>query len=361
MTQLRQELIKLIALEGPMSIARYMSLCLSHPKLGYYMTRDPLGAKGDFITAPEISQMFGELLGLWFAQIWMDLGSPEAIRIVECGPGRGTLMQDALRAAATVPGFKSAIHIELVEVSPILKAEQLRRLSGSGIPISWHANLDTVKTDMPILLIGNEFLDALPIQQFQRSNDHWHERLVGCDGDKLSLGLSGEPEKTFDKPAPEGSVFEISPAIQNFIISSAALLKASGGYALLIDYGHIKSGLGDTLQAMQKHGFVDPLAEPGESDLTAHVDFAAIIRAAENHGLDVHGPIEQASFLRNLGLQVRVEMLMQKTDDQTTRDEIASAERRLTDMSRTGMGSMFKVICLAAKGQPHPPAFENAS
>jgi NADH dehydrogenase [ubiquinone] 1 alpha subcomplex assembly factor 7 len=359
MSALRQELIKQILLEGPMSIARFMALCLGHPRLGYYMTRDPLGATGDFITAPEISQMFGELIGLWFAQVWLDLGSPEAIRLVECGPGRGTLMQDALRAAATIPGFTSAITIDLVEMSPVLKAEQLRRLSGSGIPINWHDTLASIKTDRPILLIGNEFLDALPIQQFQYHAGQWHERLVGTDGEILSLGLAPEPESMVQKPAAEGSILEISPAIQGLIFTTAEKLKAAGGYALFIDYGHIKSGFGETLQAMQKHGFVDPLLAPGESDLTAHVDFEAVAKAAKAQGLAVHGPIDQASFLRNLGLQIRAEMLMQKTNDREQRDKISAQEKRLTDMSRTGMGSLFKVTCLAANGQPAPAAFES--
>jgi NADH dehydrogenase [ubiquinone] 1 alpha subcomplex assembly factor 7 len=361
MTALRQELIKLIALEGPMSIARYMSLCLGHPQHGYYMTRDPLGSKGDFITAPEISQMFGELLGLWFAQIWINLGSPDAIRLVECGPGRGTLMQDALRAAATVPGFKSAITVDLIEMSPVLKAEQLRRLSGTGVPVNWHARIDSVKTDKPILLIGNEFLDALPIRQFQRNAERWHERLVGSDGESLSLGLSAAPEPVLSQIAPQGSILELSPAIQSFIAAAAEKLNAASGYAILIDYGHVKSGFGDTLQAMQRHGFVNPLASPGESDLTAHVDFDGLGRAAKANGLAVHGPVEQATFLRHLGLQVRAEMLMQKAGTQSQRDEIAGAERRLSDMSRTGMGSLFKVICLAARGQPEPPAFNGES
>jgi NADH dehydrogenase [ubiquinone] 1 alpha subcomplex assembly factor 7 len=361
MTMLRQELIKLIALEGPMSIARYMTLCLGHPKHGYYMTRDPLGAKGDFVTSPEISQMFGELLGLWCAQVWMDLGSPAAMRLVECGPGRGTLMQDALRAAATVHGLKSAIHVDLIEMSPVLKAEQLRRLSGKNVSVNWHASLATVKTDMPIIMIANEFLDALPIHQYQRNAGQWHERLVGSDGENLSLGLAKEPETALKQAAPDGAIFEISPAIQSFIASTASMLKASSGCALFIDYGHLKTGLGDTLQAMQHHGFVSPLAAPGESDLTAHVDFAAIARQAEAKGLVVHGPTDQANFLRNLGIQVRAEMLMQNCDSVEERKLIADAERRLTEMSRTGMGSLFKVICLATKGQPIPPAFERES
>jgi NADH dehydrogenase [ubiquinone] 1 alpha subcomplex assembly factor 7 len=359
MSILRQELIKQIQLEGPMSIARYMALCLGHPRHGYYMTRDPLGAKGDFITAPEISQMFGELIGLWFAQVWLELGSPKAIRVVECGPGRGTLMQDALRAVATVPCFSSAMTIDLIEMSPVLKAEQLLRLSGSGIPINWHDSLATIKTDRPILLFGNEFLDALPIQQFECHGGKWHERLVGTDGERLSLGLASEPESAIEKPAAEGSILEISPAIQGLIFTTAEKLKAAGGYALFIDYGHVKSGFGDSLQAMQKHGFVDPLLSPGESDLTAHVDFDALGKAAKAQDLAVHGPISQANFLRNLGLQIRTEMLMQKALDVGQKDKISAEEHRLTDMSRTGMGSLFKVICLASQGQPKPAAFED--
>jgi NADH dehydrogenase [ubiquinone] 1 alpha subcomplex assembly factor 7 len=354
---LKRILLSLIENEGPISVERYMTMCLGHPGHGYYMTRDPLGANGDFITAPEISQMFGELIGLWLAQVWLDLGSPPAMRIVECGPGRGTLLLDALRAAATVPGLREALCLDLVETSPVLKATQLRNLSGMDISVAWHDSLETVATDRPIVLFANEFLDALPIRQYQAQNGSWHERLIGANGDELTFGLSVSPEKSIRQTANEGAVLEISPAIQAFIKTLSQKLKAASGVALLIDYGHARSALGDTLQAMVRHGFVDPLSDPGEADLTAHVDFGAIVKAARESNLESYGPIEQGLFLRNLGLQVRAEMLIEKTRDPAQRESIASAERRLTDMSLAGMGRLFKVISLVAPGQPAPPAF----
>jgi NADH dehydrogenase [ubiquinone] 1 alpha subcomplex assembly factor 7 len=358
---LKQDILKLIAQEGPLSVERYMALCLGHPAHGYYMTRDPLGAKGDFITAPEISQMFGELIGLWAAQAWLDMGQPDQLRLIECGPGRGTLMQDALRAAATIPGFLQALRVDLVETSPVLKAEQLRRLSGCGVPVDWHASLQSIPSGIPRIILGNEFLDALPVRQYVRQDGGWHERLVGVDGEALVFGLAPYPEKTLTQEAPEGAILEIASEAQRFVTDLAAGLKADGGAALFIDYGHGRTGFGDTLQAIMKHAFVDPLANPGDADLTAHVDFDALSRTAKAAGLSVHGPVEQGPFLRNLGLQVRAEMLMQKAVDDGQRLRIKDEERRLTDNARTGMGKLFKAIAFTAPGQPAPPAFDDAS
>jgi NADH dehydrogenase [ubiquinone] 1 alpha subcomplex assembly factor 7 len=352
------EIRRLIALEGPISVERFMALALGHPQHGYYMTRDPLGATGDFTTAPEISQMFGELIGLWAAQCWLDLGQPNPVRLVECGPGRGTMMTDALRAAKAAPGFLDALQIELIETSPVLKAAQMLKLAGCGTPVAWRSRMDEISEGAPRIIIGNEFLDALPIRQYMRQNNQWHERLVGLSGDSLIMGLRPRPETAIMQHGPEGAVIEVAIAAQGFIRDLALRLKADGGVALFLDYGHTQSGFGDTLQAMRSHAFVDPLASPGESDLTAHVDFEALCKTARELGLTVHGPMAQGAFLQALGLEARTEQLVSHARTQEQKDVIRSAERRLTDTSRTGMGHLFKVIAFAAPGQPVPPGFE---
>jgi NADH dehydrogenase [ubiquinone] 1 alpha subcomplex assembly factor 7 len=360
LSRLGDELRRLIALEGPISIRRYMALALGHPQHGYYMTRDPLGATGDFTTAPEISQMFGELIGLWAAQCWLDLGQPDPVRLVECGPGRGTMMADALRAAKAAPGFLDRLRIELVETSPVLKAAQMLKLAGCGVPVDWcNAFHDIIATedDGPVIVIGNEFLDALPIRQFQRQHGQWHERLVGISGDKLILGLSAKSEPAIRMEAPDGAIFEWALAAQELLNTLATHLKATGGIALFLDYGHTKLGFGDTLQAMRGHAFVDPLATPGESDLTTHVDFETLASLARELGLTVHGPMDQGAFLQALGLEARTEQLISHAQTPQQKEAIRSAERRLTDTSRTGMGRLFKVIAFAAPGQPVPPGF----
>jgi len=355
---LRDELRRLIALEGPITVERYMSMCLGHPTHGYYMTRDPIGAAGDFVTAPEVSQMFGELLGLFAAQCWLDLGSPAQARLVECGPGRGTLMADALRAARAAPAFIEALRVELVETSPILKAAQERALAGCGLPAAWRTSLAEIAADGgPAIVLGNEFLDALPIRQFVRRDDGWHERMVGLAGDRLTFGLSAERESAIRAQGSEGAVLEIAVAAQLFVGELAALLRASGGVALFLDYGHARSGFGDTLQAMRRHAFADPLASPGEADITAHVDFEALAKAARSAGLTAHGPVEQGPFLRALGLEARADRLIRgaRTPEQVA--AVRAAARRLTDPNATGMGRLFKAIAFSAPGQPAPPGF----
>jgi NADH dehydrogenase [ubiquinone] 1 alpha subcomplex assembly factor 7 len=358
LSRLGDDIRRLIALEGPISVERYMALALGHPQHGYYMTRDPLGAAGDFTTAPEISQMFGELIGLWAAQCWLDLGQPDPVRVVECGPGRGTMLADALRAAKAAPGFLEALQVELIETSPVLKAAQMLKLAGCGTPVAWRSRMDEMSAGAPLIIIGNEFLDALPIRQYMRQNGQWHERLVGLAGDALSMGLNPEPELAITQQGPEGAMIEVAIAAQAFISDLAQRLKADGGVALFLDYGHTKSGFGDTLQAIRSHAFVDPLASPGESDLTAHVDFDALAKAARDAGLTVHGPLEQGFFLQALGLEARTEQLISHARTYEKMEGIRTAERRLTDTSRTGMGRLFKAIAFAAPGQPVPPGFE---
>ncbi len=357
MSALADELRRIIADEGPITVERYMALALGHPLHGYYMTRDPLGLAGDFITAPEISQMFGELLGLFAAQCWLDLGAPDPVRLVECGPGRGTLMADALRAARVAPGFREALGVELIETSPVLKARQEEALA-QCVPVAWRRSIAELPEEGgPLLVLGNEFLDALPIRQYVRANGAWHERLVGLSGDRLIFGLASAPEPSLRLAAREGEIREAGLAAQAFVAALADRLKQSGGVALFLDYGHVTSGFGDTLQAMKSHAFVDPLATPGEADLTAHVDFAALAAVSRAAGLDVHGPIEQGPFLQALGLEARADQLIRSAATPEQAERIREAERRLTEPTRTGMGKLFKAVAFAAPGQPTPPGF----
>ncbi len=358
MTDLARELRQIIRSEGPLSIERYMALCLAHPHFGYYMARDPIGANGDFTTAPEISQMFGELIGLFVAQAWLDLGQPNPFTLVECGPGRGTLMADALRAATAVPAFLAALRVQLLETSPALRKVQEMALQAFDVPKTWVATLDEVPSDGPMIIIANEFLDALPVRQYVRQNSQWHERLVGLAGEAFTYGLSAEPESALRQQAPEGSVLEIPLIGLGFMAALSRRLVTQGGVALMIDYGHLKSGLGDTLQAMRGHKFVNPLDDPGHADLTTHVDFAAMMIAAKKTGAVVHGPLTQGDFLRRLGIEERALILGNNARDDQQRAAVASELARLIDPSKLGMGALFKVVAITGPGQPVPPVFE---
>lgn len=339
-----------IAAGGPISVARYMALCLAHPRHGYYVTRDPLGAGGDFTTAPEISQMFGELLGLWAAQVWLDLGRPAPFRLVELGPGRGVLMADALRAARAAPGFHDAADVWLVEISPALRAEQAARVPGAR----WAARLEDVAPG-PTILLANEFFDALPIRQFVRGGAVWRERLVGLDDRGLRWGLGPPLTAGLPTQAPEGAVLETCPAAQAIAGAIGARLRASGGAALIIDYGDAPAatGGGDTLQAVARHSHVDPLGNPGGADLTAHVDFTALAAALRAGGARVAPPITQAELLERLGLAVRAQSLRLARPDRAA--EIDAQAARLTDAAQ--MGTLFKALAAAGPGQPPLPGF----
>ncbi len=357
-TPLAAELAALIAAEGPLSVGRYMALCLGHPRHGYYMTRDPLGARGDFITAPEISQMFGELIGLWAVATWQQMGAPSEFQLVELGPGRGTLMADALRAAHLVPAFGAAARLHLVEMSPVLRARQGETLAGHDP--AWHDTLDAVPPG-PALVIANEFFDALPIDQFVRAADGWHERQVGLDAHgRLVFGLDPHPLPGVAAlaahlpPAAPGAILE---QLDNRALHSlGARIAAQGGAALVIDYGHAASGFGDTLQAMKDHRFVDPLDTPGAADLTAHVDFAALARSARAAGARAFGPLTQGEFLSRLGLSARAARLQQAADaDQ--RAAIDAAAARLAGTGEGQMGALFKVLALGDARLGPPPGF----
>ncbi len=349
MSGLLPHLLRRIRQTGPLTVADYMAECLTHPVHGYYTTRDPLGAGGDFVTAPEVSQMFGELLGLCLAQAWLDQGAPAPFALAELGPGRGTLMADILRATRSVAGFRTASEVHLVEVSPALRARQAAALTDHRP--TWHDSLAGVP-DLPLFLVANEFLDALPVRQFLRAGGGWAERVVGADGERLVFGLTA--------PAPlamlahrigdtaEGDLIEVSAAAEAVAAGIGARIATHGGAAILVDYGGWRS-LGDTFQAVRGHRKVDPLEAPGTADLTAHVDFDAVARAAAGTGAAVTAMTTQGTFLGRLGIAARAQALSAAGDPA----RIAGAHRRLTDPQE--MGDLFKVIAVHPGDRPPPP------
>jgi NADH dehydrogenase [ubiquinone] 1 alpha subcomplex assembly factor 7 len=346
-TPLDHLLMQRIAADGPISVAEFMGQALAHPEHGYYRHRDPFGAGGDFTTAPEISQMFGELIGLWCAVTWQAMGAPTPIHLVELGPGRGTLMADLLRAARRVPDFRQAIRLHLVETSPTLRARQAQTLS-DAVP-TWHDHLATVPHG-PLLLVANEFFDALPIRQFVRRRGIWRERLVGLDAQRLAF-VDGPAVDIAAPVAEDGQVFEINEPARSFAAEIGYRLAADHGAALLIDYGHAVSAPGDTLQAVHHHAYAPILEAVGEADLTAHVDFQAVAEAARP--AMGHGPVTQGAFLRALGLEARTERLIKANPMQTS--DIIAACRRLIDPEE--MGTLFKVLALSHPDLPPPPGF----
>jgi SAM-dependent MidA family methyltransferase len=360
-TALLDAIKRIIALDGPLPVDRYMALCLGHPAHGYYTTRDPFGADGDFTTAPEISQMFGELIGLWAAEVWRLMGAPHPVQLVELGPGRGTLMADLLRAARVVPGFLAAADGHLIETSPALRARQAERLSSNPVPTAWHTAFSEVPAG-PAIVVANEFFDALPVRQYLRTERGWCERLVGLgDGGRLTFGLAAEPDRRLPDSGAVGDVLEWPAVALEIVGDLAARLLAQGGAALVIDYGHSASAFGDTLQAVKRHAFADPLAEPGEADLTVHVDFARLAEAARGGGAAVHGPVPQGDFLRALGIDARAGALQARATPAQAAD-IESALHRLTDTGPQGMGGLFKAMAIshpnltALPGFPQPQA-----
>jgi SAM-dependent MidA family methyltransferase len=363
-TPLENEIRRLIAVAGAMPIAQYMRLCLTHPQHGYYINRDPFGAGGDFITAPEISQMFGELIGLWMASLWQQMGEPENVRVVELGPGRGTLMRDALRAAKVVQGFSAAVVLDLVEVSPALQKAQQRQLENFDVPMHWHAALQDVPTG-PTLLVANEFFDALPVHPAVRQAGGWYERVIeiGRNG-SLQIGTAPEPLPFFEtsmprslRQSPEGSIYEWR---DNGIALELGRRMRSEGAALVIDYGHAHFGLGETLQAVSGHAFADPLRALGMADLTAHVDFEALAQCAESMGARIHGPIRQRDFLLRLGIAERAAGLKASAAPQKVAT-IEEALARLIAQDARGMGELFKAMAIAAPGLGPLPGFEDGA
>ena len=349
MTALADILIRRIREDGPMTVASYMAECLLHPEHGYYTTRPPFGAKGDFVTAPEISQMFGELIGLYLAQSWLDQGAPSPFTLAELGPGRGTLMADVLRATRGVPGFHDALHLVVHEASPALRAVQAETLR--GYQPHWIAEIGALP-DQPLFLIANEFFDALPIHQYQRTRGQWHERLIGLQADHLAFGIAPDPTNGGPGPQfagePEGTVVETCPQGRPYMATIQHRLQAHGGLALIVDYGGWRSK-GDTLQALKSHAFTDPLAEPGRADLTAHVDFEALAA-----GWAPYRYTTQGAFLTALGIEARAARLAQGLTGPALENHRA-AHHRLTNDAE--MGSLFKVLALYGPSAPPPPGF----
>ena len=344
-----------IAAEGPISVFDYMAACNGDPAGGYYTTREPIGAQGDFITAPEISQIFGELVGLWCVAVWQSMGAPSAFTVVELGPGRATLLTDAIRAWRSVPEFLQHASLALVETSPTLRAQQAATLADCPISRRWLASVDEIE-EVPLIVIANEFLDALPVRQFIRRDGAWRERHVDCAADGTFLFVEGEPADLADAAieASEGDVLELRPADAELIAALAAHAKQSPLAALIIDYGHVETACGDTLQAVRGHRYADPLASPGESDLTAHVDFAGIKALARKSGLRAFGPLPQGEFLLKLGLAERRDALLRSATPQQ-RNEIVSGASRLVDPRE--MGLLFKVLVLTSAALPALPPF----
>ena len=328
---------------GPMSVATYMSLALTHPRSGYYTGKDPLGRGGDFVTAPEISQMFGELIGFFLVNLWQQMDEPKSFTLLELGPGRGTLMQDALRVAAKAEGFLDACHLQLFETNPALKAQQAERL-GKYNPY-WATEIDSVAED-PLFVVANEFLDAMPIRQFVKGEDAWHERQVGLRNGKRVFGLSPTPIPEASMPegvrgAAPGEVYEVSLASADIIHQLGTRIRDQRGALLAIDYGYGDIQTGETLQAVRNHAFVDPLEAPGEVDLSAHVSFGALRIVAEEVGLKVEKLSTQRDFLGGLGIVERATALARANPERI--DEIGAALKRLTDPDE--MGTLFKVFC----------------
>ena len=345
-------LLRRIRQTGPMTIADYMVECLIHPGHGYYTTRDPLGAGGDFTTAPEISQMFGEVIGLCLAQAWLDRGAPAPFALAELGPGRGTLMADILRATARVPGFHTAMEVHLVEVSPALRARQSETLPGAA-PV-WHDRVEDLP-EAPLFLVANEFFDALPVRQFLRKGEGWAERVVGAQGERLAFGLTdAAPLAALAGRAAdtaEGDLVEVRTAAVALAGEIGRRIAASGGAALVLDYGAWR-GTGDTFQAVRGHAKVDPLESPGTADLTAHVDFEALSGAAREAGAAVTPMTPQGVFLQRLGITARAQALARRGDAH----RIASEHRRLTHPEE--MGDLFKGLGIHRKGDPPLPGLD---
>ncbi len=331
-----------IAATGPISVADYMTRCLHDPRDGYYATRPALGEAGDFITAPLISQMFGELLGLWAIETWSRLGKPAAFRLVEMGPGDGTLMSDLLRAVRLAPDFVAAADLWLVETSGPLAAAQKERLADAAPTPRWAASIDDVPAGAPVILIANELLDCLPARQFvQAGEDGWVERLVGLGPDgELAYGLAPAPDGA--TPTPGGMILEVSAAQEALGATLGAMIAREGGAALLIDYGRDKPEFGDTLQALRRHEKVDPLTFPGEADLTVYADFPTVRDAARQAGARATDAMPQGLFLGMLGIQHRAEALMAARPD---RAEVI--HRQLTRLvAPDQMGELFKVATI---------------
>ncbi|OKH88024.1 class I SAM-dependent methyltransferase [Thalassospira sp. TSL5-1] len=357
-----------ISIAGPISVADYMTEALAHPQWGYYRKQDPFGQAGDFVTAPEISQMFGELIGLWVAVTWQQMGSPSRLQLVELGPGRGTLMADALRAVRNVPGFCDALTVRFVETSPVLRTHQQTSIMPYGVPAVWHDSFEDIPENQnaPMVVIANEFFDALPVRQFQFGKDGWRERLVAISAESGELCFTNGPLAPMTdalvpvklRPtAKVGDVFEASPMAISIANQIAHRINRDGGAALMIDYGHPHSAFGDTLQALRHHKYHPVLAMPGDADLTTHVDFGALARTFSQADARTGAVLGQGTFLKMLGIEQRAELLKQSaTVDQAK--AIDAALNRLVDADQ--MGTLFKVLIAYGRESAPPPCVSGA-
>lgn len=358
-TPLARKLKERIRRDGPLPLADYMLACLQDEEHGYYRTKTAIGAKGDFVTAPEISQVFGELIGLWCAVVWQQMGAPKTFNLVELGPGRGTLMADALRAARALPGFLAACQLQLIETSETLRRVQAQTLSGAVQSMSWHTRLDRVPPN-PSIVVANEFLDTFAIDQFVMADGVWRRRAVGLDGDG-HLQLVNDPREVAALPVPAGAVASEGAVFERPTADVARLLQrdldrlagAAPLAALFIDYGYAATGLGDTLQAVREHKPEHPLTSPGEADLTAYVDFEAFGTAARKAGFTVEKPVPQAYFLGQLGILERAKRLMAANPAKAL--ELETGVVRL--MAVPGMGSRFMAIGVRSDSLPSLPGF----
>ncbi|WP_054310554.1 class I SAM-dependent methyltransferase [Mesorhizobium sp. 1M-11] len=349
MTQLKRRIIELIATAGPIPTSEYMALCLFDPKAGYYTTREPFGTGGDFITAPEVSQMFGELVAVWLYEAWRAVGSPMPVTLAEIGPGRGTLTKDMLRTLERLdPAFVAGASIALIETSPRLREKQRDGLAGSAASVEWHETVASLP-GAPLLIVGNELFDAVPIRQFVRTSDGWRERMVGLDenGELAFFAGAASLDPSLLPPdaesVPDGSIVEIAPARSALMQTIADQIAAHGGAGLFFDYGHLQPGVGDTLQALRSHEYEDVLASPGEADLTSHVDFSALATSARMAGLRADFTT-QGSFLLGMGLLERAGRLGADADD-ATRERLSGEVERLAGPQ--AMGDLFKVLAVA--------------
>ncbi len=367
MTTMANHLRDRMSDQGPLTLAQFMEDALTHPRLGYYMGRDPFGRGGDFITAPEISQMFGELIGLWCVVQWQAMGSPDPVNLVELGPGRGTMMADVLRTGRGAEGFLESLDVSLVEISPALKSLQEDTLVSTPAvhaarSLNWWSDFSEIP-EGPLVAVANEFIDALPVHQFQMTPTGWRERLVGPgEGGFRFVLADGPPPEGVIPPAVEnavdnageGAIIEVRPRATALAQALAGRLSRNPGAVLIIDYGHGEGAAGDTFQAVKGHEYQDPFKDPGEADLTAHVDFAEFGRAAQAAGARVLGPMTQGAFLLELGIEARAQALMKAAPEH--QQEIDQSFHRLT--ADDGMGRLFKVLALTSPGLPPPPGFE---
>ena len=359
-TPLAAKIAGLIEADGPISVADYFHHCLADPEHGYYMTSEPFGAAGDFVTAPEVTQLFGEMVAIFLLGGWQVAGMPKPVRLVEIGPGRGTLMKDMLRTANRIlGGAMDGWSVHLVETSPRLRDVQAATLADSGVVCQWHETLEDVQ-DGHLLIAANELFDALPIRQFVKMGDAFREKVVGLDdAGSLAFGIGPATLESGRLPhdaghQPDGTVFETAPVREAVIEKLAARLAASGGFAAIIDYGHRVPGYGDTLQAMRGHAYDDPLAHPGEADLTSHVDFAALTAAAESGGAHVLGLTCQGDFLLGLGLLERAGRLGAGKDE-AAQEAIRVAVERIAGTGPGRMGELFKVLALSGSPMDAAP------